>query len=146
MRLSQLYGQGGLGAAARHGAEPGLGLHAGPDAPLAQLLSAVSPRRSLTLGQVAVDDKTKEITAIPTHLAELHLEGWVVTMDALLTQQKLAQAIVDAGGDSLRIVKENQPTWRADLAIAFADQWWWSAPARRRRRTIAATTGWNGAT
>jgi predicted transposase YbfD/YdcC len=90
-------------------------------APLAHLLSAVSHRLGLTLGQVAVDDKTNEITAIHTLLAGLLLAGWVVTMDALLTQQKIAQAIVDAGGDYIMIVKENQPTLRADIAVVFDD-------------------------
>ena len=70
---------------------------------------------------MAVDAKTNEITAIHTLLAGLLLEGWVVTMDALLTQQKISQAIVDAGGDYLMIVKENQPTLQAHIATAFAD-------------------------
>ncbi len=90
-------------------------------APFTHLLSAVSHHLGLTLGQVAVDAKSNEITAIHTLLHGLLLEGWVVTMDALLTQQKIAQAIVDAGGDSLMVVKENQPTLHADIALAFAD-------------------------
>jgi predicted transposase YbfD/YdcC len=90
-------------------------------APLTHLLSAVSHRLGLTLGQVAVDAKTNEITAIHTLLAGLLLDGWVVTMDALLTQQKIAQAIVAAGGDYIMMVKENQPTLHADIATTFAD-------------------------
>ncbi|MGH2344555.1 MAG: ISAs1 family transposase, partial [Chloroflexota bacterium] len=74
-----------------------------------------------TLGQVAVAEKINEITAIHTLLAGLLREGWVVTMDALLTQQKIAQAIVDAGGDYIMIIKANQPTLYADIATAFAD-------------------------
>src|ERR1019366_7633855 len=57
-----------------------------PGAPRTHLLSAVSHRLGLTLGQVAVEEKTNEITAIHTLLTGLLLEGWVVTMDALLTQ------------------------------------------------------------
>lgn len=57
-------------------------------APLTHILSAVSHRLGLTLGQVAVDDKTNEMTAIHTLLRGLLLQGQVVTMDALLTQQK----------------------------------------------------------
>jgi predicted transposase YbfD/YdcC len=90
-------------------------------APLTHLLSAVSHRLGLTLGQVAVDEKTNEITAIHTLLNGLLLTGWVVTMDALLTQQKIAQAIVDAGGHYVMIVKENQPTLQEDIATACAD-------------------------
>jgi len=90
-------------------------------APLTHVLSAVSHRLGLTLGQVAVPDKTNEITAIHTLLHGLLLEGQVVTLDALLTQQKIAQAIVDAGGDYLMVVKENQPTLHEDIATVFAD-------------------------
>jgi predicted transposase YbfD/YdcC len=90
-------------------------------APLTHLLSAVSHRLGLTVGQVAVDDKTNEITAIHTILERLLLAGRVVTVDALLTQQKVAQAIVDAGADYIMIVKENQPTLYDDIATAFAD-------------------------
>ena len=90
-------------------------------APLTHLLSAVSHRLGLTLGQVAVDDKTNEITAIHTLLHGVLLDGRVVTLDALLTQQKIAQAIVDAGGDYLMVVKENQPTLHEDIATVFTD-------------------------
>ncbi len=90
-------------------------------APLTHLLSAVSHRLGLTLAQVAVDDKTNEITAIHTLLHQVLLTGWVVTLDALLTQQKIAQAIVDGGGDYLMVVKENQPTLHEDIVTVFAD-------------------------
>jgi predicted transposase YbfD/YdcC len=90
-------------------------------APLAHLLSAVSHGLGLTLGQVAVDDKTNEITAIHILLQQLLLQGQVVTVDALLTQHKIAQAIVDAGADYIMLVKENQPGLHAAIATAFAD-------------------------
>jgi predicted transposase YbfD/YdcC len=90
-------------------------------APLAHLLSAVSHRLGLTLGQVAVDEKTNEITAIHTLLQGLVLEGRVVTIDALLTQLQIAQAIVDAQGYYIMTVKENQPTLHEHIATAFAD-------------------------
>ena len=90
-------------------------------APLAHILSAVSHRLGLTLGQVAVDEKTSEITAIHTLLEQLLVAGVVVTLDALLTQQKIAQALVDAGADYMMIVKENQPGLHEALVAAFAD-------------------------
>jgi predicted transposase YbfD/YdcC len=90
-------------------------------APLTHLLSAVSHHLGLTLGQVAVDEKTNEITAIHDLLGGLLLEGWVVTMDALLTQQKIAQALLDAGGEYIMLVKENHPTLRDDIATTFTD-------------------------
>jgi predicted transposase YbfD/YdcC len=90
-------------------------------APLTHLLSAVSHRLGLTVGQVAVEDKTNEITAIHALLAGLLLEGQVVTLDALLTQHKIAQAIVDAEADYVMPVKENQPALHEAIALAFAD-------------------------
>ena len=124
-------------------------------APLTHLLSAVSHRLGLTLGQVAVDEKTNEITAIHTLLEGLLLEGWVVTMDALLTQQKIAQAILDAGGDYIMIVKENQPTLCDDITTAFADPALLAGTStvaatenrghgRLERRTLTLTTALEG--
>jgi hypothetical protein len=66
----------------------------------AHLLSAVSHGLGLTLFQEAVGDKTNEITAAQAVLAALVLEGRVVTMDALLTQKAIAQAVASKGGTS----------------------------------------------
>jgi predicted transposase YbfD/YdcC len=85
------------------------------------LLSAVSQRLGVVLGQVAVADKTNEIPTAPELLAQLVLTGRVVTVDALLTQTALADAILEQGGDYLMVVKDNQPTLAADLATLFAD-------------------------
>lgn len=85
------------------------------------LLSAVSQRLGVVLGQVAVADKTNEIPTAPELLAQLVLTGRVVTVDALLTQTEIAEAILTQGGDDLMVVKDNQPTLAADLATLFAD-------------------------
>jgi predicted transposase YbfD/YdcC len=90
-------------------------------APLTHLLAAVSHRLGLTLGQVAVEDKTNEITAIHTLLQGVLLAGQVVTLDALLTQQKIAQALVAAQADYIMLVKENQPALYDAIATAFRD-------------------------
>lgn len=89
-------------------------------APGAHLLSAVSHRLGLTLGQTGVDDKTNEIPVAPGLLAGLLLEGRVVTMDALLTQREVARTVLNGGGDYVMIVKENQPQLYADIATYFA--------------------------
>jgi predicted transposase YbfD/YdcC len=89
-------------------------------APGVHLLSALSHHVSMTLAQVAVDDKSNEITAVETLLRELMLEGRVVTMDALLTQRPIAQRMIDAGGDYVMIAKGNQPTLNADIETVFA--------------------------
>jgi hypothetical protein len=64
------------------------------------LLSAVSHGLGLTLYQEAVSDKTNEIGAVQVMLKALVLEGRILTMDALLTQKEVAQAIVEKGGTS----------------------------------------------
>src|SRR5215813_876077 len=88
-------------------------------APGVHLLSALSHRLGLTLAQQAVDDKTNEITQVETVLRQLVLKDRVITMDALLTQRHVAQTIVDAGGDYVMIVKDNQPQLRADIELVF---------------------------
>lgn len=88
-------------------------------APGVHLLSALSHHLGLTLAQQAVDDKTNEITQVETVLRQLVLKDRVITMDALLTQRHVAQAIVDGGGDYVMIVKDNQPTLRDDIELVF---------------------------
>jgi predicted transposase YbfD/YdcC len=88
------------------------------------LLSALSHRLGLTVGQQAVDDKTNELTVIVPLLQSLVLDGRIFTMDALLTQRAVAQTIIDGGGDYVLIVKDNQPQPRADIELVFTDPPW----------------------
>lgn len=74
----------------------------------AHLLSAVSHRLGLTLAQKAVPDETNEIGVVCDLLSQLILEGRVITVDALLTQRKIASAIIAQRGDYLMFVKDNQ--------------------------------------
>lgn len=85
------------------------------------LLSALSQRLGITLAQRAVADKTNEIPVMLTLLRMLVVEGRVFTMDALLTQRKIAQAIVDGQGDYVMVAKDNQPQLQADIALVFAE-------------------------
>lgn len=75
----------------------------------AHLLSAVSHRLGLTLLQRGVPDQTNEIGVAVELLRGLILEGRVITVDALLTQKKLAEAILARRGHYLMAVKANQP-------------------------------------
>jgi len=63
----------------------------------------------VVFAQVAVQDKSNEITAIPKLLELIDLKGAVVTIDAIGTQREIAQKIIDGGGDSVLPVKDNQP-------------------------------------
>ena len=100
-------------------------------APGAHLLSALSQRLGLTLAQTAVDEKTNEISAVQTVLEHVLLAGRVVTLDALLTQRAVAQAIVDRSGDYVMVAKDNQPHLRQDIAGLLATPAHLAAPLRR---------------
>jgi len=78
-------------------------------APGAPRLSALAHRVGFTLAQQAVADTSNEMPAAVELLRHGVLEGRGVPMDALLPQRQLAQQMVEAGGDYVRIVKENQP-------------------------------------
>ena len=100
----------------------------------AHLLSALAHRGGLTLAQQAVDDKTNEIPVAVALLRHMVLEGRIVPMDALRTQRQIAQHIVDAGGDYVMVVQENQPRFLDDMQTVFA-----LAPQVGERRPVAET-------
>ncbi len=79
------------------------------------LVSAWATANSLSLGQIAVDEKSNEIPAIPELLALLDVKGALVTIDAMGCQKEIAATIVERGGDYVLTVKENQPTLLADI-------------------------------
>lgn len=74
------------------------------------MVSAWAVNAGLVLAQTKVDDKSNEISAIPEVLKLLDLRGCIVTMDAMGCQQKIAQQIIDQGGDYLIGLKGNQGT------------------------------------
>ena len=86
------------------------------------LVSAWATAHGLTLGQVAADAKSNEITAIPHLLDLLDLEGCVVTIDAAGCQKDIAARIVEKGGDYVLALKENQPTLYEQVTDYFAEQ------------------------
>jgi predicted transposase YbfD/YdcC len=83
------------------------------------LVSAWSVENHLTLGQRAVDGKSNEITAIPELLRLLELNGAVVTIDAMGCQKEIADEIIQAGGEYILAVKENQPNLHQDILDHF---------------------------
>ncbi len=84
------------------------------------------------------DEKSEaELSVVPALLDRLDWHGRVLTADALLCQRSLCQRVLDAGGDYVLVVKENQPTLFADLQLLFDSP----APApplsdRREARTV----------
>lgn len=83
------------------------------------LVSAWAGANALTLGSVAVEDKSNEITAIPKLLRLLQVQGALVSIDAMGCQKEVACAIRDSGADYLLQVKGNQPTLEADIIATF---------------------------
>jgi predicted transposase YbfD/YdcC len=84
------------------------------------LVSAWASANALVLGQVAVDEKSNEITAIPALLDALAVAGCVVTIDAMGCQKEIAAKILAKEADYVLAVKDNQPTLHELLAFQFA--------------------------
>jgi len=74
------------------------------------MVSAWASENKLSLGQVVVDEKSNEITAIPELLRLLDVSGAVVTIDAMGCQKEIADLIREGKGDYVLAVKQNQPT------------------------------------
>lgn len=87
-------------------------------APL-HLVSAWATACHLSLGQVAVEAKSNEITAIPRLLELLDLHGALVTIDAMGCQKEIAKAIIHGGGDYVLTVKDNQPGLLRDIRASL---------------------------
>ena len=85
------------------------------------LVSAWAAENRMVLGQVAVDGKSNEITAIPLLLDLLDLQGSTITIDAIGCQTTIADQIVQRGGNYVLALKANQPTLLADVVALFAD-------------------------
>jgi len=92
------------------------------------VVSAWATEQGLLLGQVAVDEKSNEITAIPKLLEMLELKGALVTIDAMGCQNEIAEKIHAKGGDDILAVKGNQEHLEEDIIEAFA-----AADDRRER-------------
>jgi len=83
------------------------------------IVSAWADRNSLILGQIKVDEKSNEITAIPKLLNALLLTGCIVTIDAMGCQKAIAKKIVSKQADYVLSVKENQKELYDDIQDSF---------------------------
>jgi predicted transposase YbfD/YdcC len=84
------------------------------------VVSAWAGQTGLTLGQVAVEAKSNEITAMPQLLQLLDLRQKIVTIDAMGCQKEIARIVVDQQGDYVLAAKDNQPSLTAEIQTAFA--------------------------
>jgi predicted transposase YbfD/YdcC len=84
------------------------------------LVSAWATEQGIALGQLAVEEKSNEITAIPQLLDQLDLTGAVVTIDAAGCQRNIADEIIAGDGDYVLALKGNQETLHRDVTDLFA--------------------------
>ena len=84
------------------------------------MVSAWASANHVSLGQVVVDEKSNEITAIPKLLQMLEITGSLVTIDAMGCQVEIAQQIVDRKANYVLAVKGNQPTLFGGIVDHFA--------------------------
>ena len=85
------------------------------------MVSAWAHANRLVLGQLTVEAKSNEITAIPKLLQLLDLQGATVTIDAMGCQKEIAQAITDQGADYVLALKENHQTLYDDVKLFLDD-------------------------
>jgi hypothetical protein len=83
------------------------------------LLSLLDQHTGCVLSQLAVDSKTNEAKTALEILDTIALRGRVITADAMFCQRDVCEKIVDSGGHYFVVVKDNQPTLRANIAAEF---------------------------
>jgi predicted transposase YbfD/YdcC len=84
------------------------------------LVSAWAVENRLVLAQVATEEKSNEITAIPVLLRQLALAGCIVTIDAMGTQTKIAEQIIEQEGEYALALKDNQGDLYEEVQATFA--------------------------
>ena len=83
------------------------------------MVSAWANDNNLVLGQVRVNDKSNEITAIPELLESLFIEGNIITIDAMGTQTDIAEKIIKKDANYILAVKENQKQLLEEIKDEF---------------------------
>jgi predicted transposase YbfD/YdcC len=95
------------------------------------IVSAWAQSNGLVLGQLKVDDKSNEITALPKLLRALELSGCIVTVDAMGTQKQIAKEIQEADADYVMALKGNHEVVHQEVKT-FLD----AAVAEREARPV----------
>lgn len=99
----------------------------GKDKGAIHMVSAFATANELVLGQIKINDKSNEITAIPELLDLLEIRGCLITIDAMGCQREIAKKIVDKGADYLLAVKGNQgklqECFEKHFSIEKVSQW-----------------------
>jgi predicted transposase YbfD/YdcC len=85
------------------------------------VVSAWAVRNGLVLGQLRVNEKSNEITAVPQLLRALDLAGCIVTLDAMGCQKKIAKEIIEADADYVLALKGNHETVHEEVRTYLDD-------------------------
>jgi predicted transposase YbfD/YdcC len=85
------------------------------------MVSAWASANRLVLGQLKVEEKSNEITAMPKLLQLLDLKGAVVTIDAMGCQKEIAKTITERGADYVLALKANHPTLYEEVTLWLND-------------------------
>src|SRR5712692_9718605 len=99
------------------------------------MVSAWAVENRLVLAQVATEEKSNEITAIPILLRQLALAGCLVTIDAMGTQTKIAEQIIEQEGDYALALKDNQGNLYEEVTATFA-------ATLRKSHSPTSSTSW----
>ena len=102
------------------------------------MVHAWAADQRLLLGQIAVDDKSNEITAVPKLLEMLSLKGCIVTADAMSCQRAIAAQVIEQGGDYVLALKGNQGSLHDDVRTFLDDP---ERPAEARHTTVDGEHG-----
>lgn len=82
-------------------------------------MSAFAGDEQLVLGQLAVDEKSNAITAIPKLPEMFCVKENSITIDAIATQKEIARIIDEKGGSYILVLKENQPSMHEDIRRGY---------------------------
>jgi predicted transposase YbfD/YdcC len=93
----------------------------GGDKRAIHMVSAWATAQRLVLGQVKVDEKSNEITAIPELIKVLELSGCIVTIDAMGCQKEIVKLIIEQGGDYVITLKKNQSSLYKQVEELFKE-------------------------
>lgn len=83
------------------------------------MVSAWANTQQMVLGQMATDEKSNEITAVPELLEMLDIAGCIITADAMSCQKEIVKKITEKEADYVLGLKDNQPTMRREVAEYF---------------------------
>lgn len=85
------------------------------------VVSAFVAENQITLGEITVEEKTNEITAVPELLDLLYVDNAIVTADSMSCQKKIVQKITEGNADYCIALKENQPNLFKDTEDYFKE-------------------------